>query len=110
MHYDNKTTEWRALVMRQIATSTGRTLDPAPLRSFINAYVAEAKEGGAPPEQVICEVKDITSLTIRTYVRADERQRLMDDVFQWCLDAYFGPSIVRRSDDKLSPPPRRSSR
>lgn len=97
--------EWRVLLERQLQQVARREADASSLARLVAAYVEAAKANGRASEQVIRSLKEITTPAIRTYAPTEDWVRLNNDIFQWCLDAYYGPTRVRDDRDSTSASP-----
>ena len=91
MTADHPGEEWRALVARFPAFGPTYAADAAPLRDHVCRFVRAAKGRGEASEQILRALREHTSPAILAHVPREFQRRLLDDVFQWCLDEYYGP-------------------
>lgn len=84
---------WRELLLRTFPRDLQERsahIDLSPLRAFVSDFVRTAKSRGDPSERVIRALKQLTTAAIFELAPPKAKQQLLDDIFGWCLDDYYG--------------------
>ncbi|MEO7963593.1 MAG: hypothetical protein ABIT38_06745 [Gemmatimonadaceae bacterium] len=84
---------WRALLLQAWPKGPQDRSAPihiAPLRTFVCAFVRDAKARGEPSERVIRQVKSMTTRAVAELAPREHEAILLEAIFQWCLDEYYG--------------------
>ena len=88
---------WRALLLNtwpQGKQDRAAPIHIAPLRVYVCEFVRDAKARGEPPEQVIRALKEQTTRAVLEIVPRQREVMLLDAIFEWCLDEYYGASTT----------------
>ncbi len=99
------TSVWRALLLGifgQDHEERSSLIDVAPLREFVCEFVRVAKAQGEPSERVIRQLKESTSAAVMELVPQTRRKALLDDVFHWCLDEYYGSTADQAARQRVA--------
>jgi hypothetical protein len=95
MHDETAPTPWESLVEHAFGAGNGSRTSVRALRVAVRRLVLSEKAQGVPPEGVILSLWEALLRAVDAVVPPRGREFVRDLLFQWFLDAYYGPESAR---------------